>query len=70
VGLPSFSACQLEKFFPSNKTVASEGGLLASTGVITFGTGSHTSVALGSPTCWPHAEINTIDKAKIEVAIL
>src|SRR5712675_567985 len=45
----SFTERHASRFFPSNKMIASDGGSCGVLpGVITLGTGSHTSVALGS----------------------
>src|SRR3954453_10138131 len=49
----SFTLTHSFRFLPSNSTMASDGGGVGSAGagggVTTFGTGSHTSVSLGSP---------------------
>jgi hypothetical protein len=45
--LSSFAITHLSMLFPSNKTIASEGGKVPIPGVTIFGLGSHTSVASG-----------------------
>jgi hypothetical protein len=46
--LPS-PCCQLDKFDPSKSTIASDGGFIALPGMTMDGSGSQTSVNVGSP---------------------
>ena len=46
-----FKSVQASMFLPSNKTIASDGGILLTTGVIFLGSGYQTSVAFGSVIC-------------------